>query len=77
MLCCSSGDTHWIVDSEEETWRNHFEQEFTVFRALSLPDVDEDGIKDILVTHSGNQSKESEVCSLCSILCMLLVEPCL
>ena len=36
---------------------------WTVFGILSVPDVDGDGVKDIVLTHGGNQSKEPEVCA--------------
>ena len=35
---------------------------------MSVPDVDGDGIKDVVVTHGGNQSKEPEVRTQCLVM---------
>ncbi|KAK7112143.1 uncharacterized protein [Littorina saxatilis] len=56
----ATGKTHWVTDADNKTWSGHFVPEWTVFRALDIPDVDGDGILDFLVTHGGNQSREPE-----------------
>ncbi|KAL8586178.1 hypothetical protein ACOMHN_057740 [Nucella lapillus] len=56
----ATGEIHWVMDAEEDGWGSHFVAQWLVGRPLTIPDVDGDGIKDLVVTHGGDPDKAAE-----------------
>ncbi|XP_076446122.1 protein FAM234B-like [Babylonia areolata] len=56
----ATGKIHWVIDAQDNIWSNHFMVLWLVCQAISIPDVDKDGIDDILVTHGGDPEKLAE-----------------
>lgn len=57
----SLGKTLWVVEAEIKVWSGHFIRFWNVYKPLVLPDIDGDGIRDILIVHGGDQRKNPEV----------------
>ena len=50
----------WVIDPDHPTWSSHFVSEWSIFQAVGIPDVDGDGISDLVVSHGGDQTKEPQ-----------------
>ncbi|XP_071097133.1 uncharacterized protein [Haliotis cracherodii] len=53
------GKTLWYSDGADHP--SHFTQTWNVYQAVALPDVDGDGVEDIVVSHGGDPNIEPEI----------------
>ncbi|RUS90942.1 hypothetical protein EGW08_001339 [Elysia chlorotica] len=56
-----SGETLWSVDPDQAPWSTHFVPTWTVHQAASLPDLDGDGVLDLVVSHGHDEAVQKDL----------------
>lgn len=50
-----------MTDAEDAMWAGHLVPSMSVFRASGIPDVDGDGVVDLIISHGGDPREDSKV----------------
>ena len=58
LMYSLSGKVLWSVDPEIANWSRHFVSSWTVYHSASLPDLDGDGILELVVSLGEDESVE-------------------
>ncbi|GFR89907.1 CG6184, isoform E [Elysia marginata] len=55
-----SGRALWAADPDHLHWSTHLVSTWTVYGAVSLPDLDGDGVLDLAISHGEDETEETE-----------------
>ncbi|XP_025096989.1 protein FAM234B-like [Pomacea canaliculata] len=56
----ATGKILWVTDAEDAMWAGHLVPSMSVFRASGIPDVDGDGVVDLIISHGGDPREDSK-----------------